>query len=317
MRNPLDLLWGLFDHPEPNLRNLGWQSAAEERLIAANLLISAEPSTWVVCPGCFDHEEEVLVTTMANGSAKAFVPCPEYGRVEVNDRDRRHWQVSPAWIALTLSAGLGFERRCTELLPGRLWRLGRATIRDRSRELLLARGLTWADAGALRSRICKAVDPAVFAAKFPPPEFWLGRPRSVVSLPDLAELGDDGLLLDPLAISSAIDAADNCVSENNETLNSQRQMRDLVRRQIKAERHTELTDAVFVEAYRQTGSYRKAAELLSERTSQLVSKDQVSRAVHRSGGTRAVYRETDSDSTVIGSNGTRGLRNRQVLAARD
>jgi hypothetical protein len=313
MRDPLDLLWALFDHPEPALRNNGWRTAAQERLIAAKLLVPAEPSPWVVCPECFDHEEQVMVTAGVDGRSRAFIPCPEHVRVEVRDRDRCQWRVSPPWIALTISACLGFERRCSELISGRLWRLGRATIRDRSRELLLARGVDWADSDDLRSRVVRAVDPVVFVTRDPPVGFWLGRQRPVVSLRDLVTLGDDGLELDPLAVRSAIDAADALAEETGQSVIAEKRLRTVVRQQIKAERQTELTDAVFVEAYRQTGSYRKAADLLSERTGQVVSKDQVSRAVNRSGGTGVVIKTAGSDSVVRRDTARRDRRGRELL----
>jgi len=125
-----------------------------------------------------------------------------------------------------------------------------------------------------------------------------------------------GLELDPLAVHAAIEAADELAEERAELRFAEERLRTVVRRQIKAERQTELTDVVFVEAYRQTGSYRKAAELLSERVGQEVSKDQVARAVKRSGGTKAVYRAADSDSILLSGSATRDRRSRAVIQAK-
>jgi hypothetical protein len=126
-------------------------------------------------------------------------------------------------------------------------------------------------------------------------------------------LGDDGLELDPLAVRSAIDAADALVEEMGQSAIAKKRLRTVVRQQIKAERQTELTDSVFVEAYHQTGSYQKAADLLYERTWQVVSKDQVSRAVNRSCGTVVVCKTAGSDSVVRRDTARRVRRGRELL----
>jgi hypothetical protein len=232
MKQPLDLLWALFNHPEPELRGCGWRSAVEDRLIAAKLLVPTEPASLVWCPECFDHQEELVLIPGAGGRMRMFIPCPEHIRVEVRDRDRERWQVSPPWIAVTVSACLGMEGQCVELVPDRLWRLGRPSIRGQSRELLLARGLSWPGATEVRARIVRAVKPVVFVAADPPADFWQGKPRSVVSLPDLATLGRDGLDLDPLVLHAAIEAADESAAELTEPSLAEEQLRTVVRRQI-------------------------------------------------------------------------------------
>jgi hypothetical protein len=297
------------------LRNFGWRTADEDRLIAARLLVPMEPASSVWCPECFDHEEEVVVVPGAGGQTRMFIPCPEHIRVEVRNRDRERWQVSPPWIAVTVSACLGMAGQCVELAPGRLWRLGRTSMRGQSRELLLARGLNWPDAAAVRSRIVRAVKPVVFVATDPPADFWQGKPRPVVSLPDLATLGDDGLDLDPLAVHAAIEAADESAAEQAEPRFEEEQLRTVVRRQIKAERQAELTDDLFVQAYCETGSYRKAADLLTARIGQEVSKDQVARAVARSGGAAEVMRSADSDSVVRAGGNVRDRRGNRLIGA--
>jgi hypothetical protein len=315
MKQPLDLLWALFNHPEPELRGCGWRSAVEDRLIAAKLLVPTEPASLVWCPECFDHEEEVVVVPGAGGQTRMFIPCPEHIRVEVRDRDLERWQVIPPWIALTVSTCLGMAGQCVELIPGRLWRLGRTSMCGESRELLLARGLSWLDSGWLRARIGRAVKPVVFVTAHPSGNVWRGKPRPVVSLADLATLGEDGLELDPLAVHAAIESADQMSAERAEPKLAEDRLRTVVRRQIKAERQTELTDGVFVEAYRQMGSYRKAADLLSERVGQVVSKDQVARAVVRSGGAAEVMRSADSDSVVRAGGKARDRRGNRLIGA--
>jgi hypothetical protein len=58
----------------------------------------------------------------------------------------------------------------------------------------------------------------------------------------------------------------------------------MIRRQIKAEEKTQLTDDILIAAYQQEGSVRKAATFLTERTGQVVTKDKVQNALRRCGG---------------------------------
>lgn len=87
---------------------------------------------------------------------------------------------------------------------------------------------------------------------------------------------------------------------------SREQFTLLIRRQIKAEQKTHLTDDVLVAARRQCGSLRKAAEYLSSETGQDVTKDQVFRAVKRAGGLAEIINASDSDSIVRTSPTARG-----------
>ncbi|MEO2034849.1 MAG: hypothetical protein ABGZ35_22440, partial [Planctomycetaceae bacterium] len=63
-----------------------------------------------------------------------------------------------------------------------------------------------------------------------------------------------------------------------------------------AEIESMLTDDALAAAYAQHGSYREAADALSEQTGQPISKDKVYRAVQRRGGVRAVKSDTNSHS---------------------
>ncbi len=74
------------------------------------------------------------------------------------------------------------------------------------------------------------------------------------------------------------------------------QLKLMIRQQVKAEAKTGLTDDIFVAAYRQHSSVRKAAVFLSHQTGRNVSKDRVHRALKRSGGIQAVLNAEDSNS---------------------
>lgn len=72
----------------------------------------------------------------------------------------------------------------------------------------------------------------------------------------------------------------------------QRQVKKMVRQQVKAELKTHLDDDYLVAAYAQYGSYRKAAKALSV-DGREVSRDKVKRAVDRAGGIDAIRRDRE------------------------
>ena len=78
------------------------------------------------------------------------------------------------------------------------------------------------------------------------------------------------------------------------------QLKLMIRRQVKAEGKTSLTDGVFLQAYRHCGSVREAASLLTRQTGREVSKDQVQRTLKRAGGAVAMLNAEDSDSVERG-----------------
>jgi hypothetical protein len=74
-------------------------------------------------------------------------------------------------------------------------------------------------------------------------------------------------------------------------------MANLIRRQIKAERQSALTDDLLITAYREHGSYRKAADALVAQGAE-TNRWAVERAVKRIGGPAAVLRSESSSSIV-------------------
>jgi hypothetical protein len=78
-------------------------------------------------------------------------------------------------------------------------------------------------------------------------------------------------------------------------LNDKRHQKKL-RRQIKSEIKSMLTDEAIAQAYRVHGSYRKTAGALTVECDAPVTKDQVYRAIGRLGGPKKVSRTSDSES---------------------
>jgi hypothetical protein len=300
----LDFLWPLVDFPQPIVTAAtveSWPGDVHQQLLAHGLLVQADNADRVLCPECRDHEEEVVVRTSADGRPRFFIACPRQLRVEISPTALRRWQVAPLSVASTLAKTLKLTGRCTELLAGRLWRMGRSAWKDSTRDMFFARGLNWDDATVVRALIVQGRNPIVFVAmSAPPEEFWQRRPKPVLALSRLATLVDHGIEVERLEIVAAVQAIDLAATQGEAVALTSDDLSLRIRRQIKAERQTELTDDVFIAAYQQYQSLREAAAYLSAATGQPISKDKVSRALNRAGGVTEVLNSTDSNSVVRG-----------------
>ena len=296
MTDPLGVLWPLVDAAEPIIDHdiIGsWPDGVRAWLQETSILRRAEDASHVRCPECHGHVEEIIVRDGPGGRARYFVPCPEVFRAEVPPEARHRWAVHFDGLVAAVSAALSLSGRSKTLVPGRLWRLGRVMWRGVLRDVLMARGLDWPDGGAVRRGIRRARRPVVaVAARRPNVAQWGNRVPPVVVLARVAAFDEGRLTLDPLEIGAAMDAAEAPSAEEPAT----EQLKRMIRRQVKAEQATALTDDAYVLAYRRCGSVRDAAALLSRETGQQVSKDRVHRAIQRAGGIGAVLEDGDSGS---------------------
>ena len=302
MIDPLEWLWPLADAPVPTVathHTAGWPEGVLDRLQELGLLVECELAARVLCPECRDHYEEVLACEGPGRATYSFIACPEFRRVRVSRDARRQWSVHFAGLTSGLAAVMKLTGKVAELTPARVWRLGRTTWHGESRDVVLARGLNWCDAASVRAAITRTRKPVVFVPHAKPDaDFWSGRVPPVLALDQIAADAPGGIDIDPLEILTALRDADALRSESGTAPVTAEQLTLLIRRQIKAEHKSELTDDVYLAAYRQHGSVRKAAEFLTNETGATISKDQVQRAVTRAGGAAEVLNAEDSDSVV-------------------
>ncbi|MGE0760956.1 MAG: hypothetical protein AB7F89_09595 [Pirellulaceae bacterium] len=304
MRDPLKFLWPYAEDPHPMFADTTLRMALGvglERLIDSGWLIPAENADTITCPGCLDgHEEEVVAVDRPDGTRQFYVPCPENLRLEVSPALLRQWTIDWFALARAMASSLTLGGACTPLVDVRLWRLGRTKWQGQSRDVLYARGLTWADGGHLASQVARTTRPIVFVGdRMPPPSIWPGRVPPIVALSQVTTLGESGLVVDHDAVLAAIFEADAMASSPSQEPVRTDQLALMIRRQIKAEGKTQLTDDILVAAYQQEGSVRKAAVCLSERTGQTVTKDKVQHALRRSGGIGSVVRRRNRKSDSI------------------
>lgn len=298
MPDPMSFVWSHVDLQEPFFSESTARlllGAHFDRLANLRFLVPAENAASVACPSCLDHHfEEVVAVDQADNTQRFYIACPEHVRVEIPQALLCQWTVGCDTLAEPVAKALALAGRCTSLVEGRLWRLGRTKWQGVSRDVLFARGLNWVDGGNVATRIARCTRPIVFVGdRVPPIGVWPGRVPPIVTLSQVTNLGEGGLVTDYEAVLAAILDADAMPpSASQEPINT-RQLALMIRRQIKAEEKTKLTDDILVAAYQQEGSVRKAAAFLSDRTGQAVTKDKVQNALRRNGGLKAVIHSKD------------------------
>lgn len=205
MNDILATIWERADAREPRFSGdevAAWDDGLIGRLEASELIRQVESATSVVCDACAEeHTEEVTYIESPHRSpVRAYIPCPENGRVNVPLERLRQWEVDFGGIAAVLNGVLELAGGVEEVVPGQIWFLGKATVAARSRELFLARGLTWEDArgvlgasarfNAARSAI------VLVAGDVPPEDVWSGNAPPVVALKTIVEWTGRGIAID-------------------------------------------------------------------------------------------------------------------------
>lgn len=130
-----------------------WPKGSFEVLRDLGVLREADPAKRVECDACSDrHLSEVIPINYPDGQTRFFIPCPENGRIEI-PRDRlRQWAVDFNPLIRLLAEELKANAAPAEVMPGRLWNLGRMPFGGRSKQIWVARGLCWPDAHLLMNQ---------------------------------------------------------------------------------------------------------------------------------------------------------------------
>lgn len=276
-----------------------WPEGVLDRLLAAGFLDLANAASHIRCPECGEHTEEVYCRASDFGPPRFYIHCPVSWRVEIAPEMRRQWRVNLPKLVETTAHSMNLKGLPKELLSGRLWRMGRTDWKGTSRDVVFARGLSWQDSQQVRSGIARCAKPIVVTSRQQKQKStWRNAPSSL-ALDQIASLLDR-FDIDVDEIIAILGHEDAQLDAHTIEATTATDLKLLVRRQIKAEQKTELTDAVLVQAYRQEGSIRKAAEYLTTQTGQQISKDKVQRAVNRAGGIDALVVGQDSNSIVRG-----------------
>lgn len=286
----------VFDHAEI----ARWPPGALGQFCHVRLVRRGAGGLYAPCPNCTDgHIEPVTIRAGRDGTKRFYIWCPESMRVEVQPEMCNGWQVDLAGLAAVLAGALGLKGRPRPVVADRLWRLGRTPWppgSSNTREVVFARRMQDDDAPAVAAHIGAGGRAIVLVpSHVPDTRVWSGPVPAAIPLSELTTWHDDQLVLDVVAMADAVGAADR-LAASAEAIALGPTGKKMVRRQVKAEIKSLLTDDAYVAAFKQHGSYRKAAAALTEQTGQKIGKDKVRGAVERHGGRAEVLSGEDSVS---------------------
>jgi len=173
-----------------------------ERLKALGLLRPGRIAKAVGCAACdLDHAEWVEPVSGPDGQPRFFIDCPEQGRVEVSRQRLQQWLVDFTPLARAIRESLGGAGPVEAVRPGRLWRLGRAALAGRWRELWMVREAPWARGPEVSRLIPKAGHPMIFFLGWPPPESLAAlESEAVFNVRKVLQVRTSGFRLDRRAV---------------------------------------------------------------------------------------------------------------------
>jgi hypothetical protein len=284
----------VFDHAEIAL----WPPGSLERFCHLKLIRRAPDGLYAPCPNCTDgHIEPVTIRSGPDGTRHFYIWCPESMRVEVQPEMCNGWQVNPAGLVTVLAGALGLKGKPKPVVADRLWRLGRTHWppgSSNTREVVFARRMQDDDAMAIAAHIGTGGRAIVLVPRHvPDTRAWSASVPAVIPLSEVMTWDDDQPVLDVMAMVDAVGAADR-LAASSEAIALGPTGKKMLRRQVKAEIKSLLTDDAYAAAYKEHGSYRKAAEALTRQTGQPINKDKVRRAVERHGGRADVMSDEGS-----------------------
>ncbi|MGQ9589914.1 MAG: hypothetical protein ACUVYA_06430 [Planctomycetota bacterium] len=211
--DPLAEIWTCTDANEARFSFedvSSWPEGREALLTGVGIVRRDDNTSTVICDACHaGHVEEVvLIESPPGSSVRAYIHCPDAGRVAVPLERLKQWAVDFDGLAGAVAKGLDLAGEPEEVVRGRLWSLGKTTIAGGSRDVFLARGTTWIDAPSVFGR-CERLNASKGAlvlvpGDMPPPDTWAGDSPTLVPLKLIARLEDQRLVFDRDHIESLL-----------------------------------------------------------------------------------------------------------------
>jgi len=169
---------------------------AMRRLLESHALIRQSENLRVIeCDACGEgHLEEVEILAEPAGSKpRAYITCPEAGRVSVDMERLQQWSVDLGALAGTVAAAMDLHDRIISITPGRVWLLGTRRFDEHMRDVFLVRGIDWPDSRQIlesAARLANSPCPLILCLnRFPSDAEWQDRNRVVFSLAETPWLG--------------------------------------------------------------------------------------------------------------------------------
>jgi hypothetical protein len=117
-----------------------------DRLLAAGLFIPAPPTQRLRCDECGDLHEVLLLRRDNSPEVGALLLCGHFGAHRIPIERLSRWEMSISRFVDVITGQLQPVGDRAELVPSRVWRLGKVRWNDASRHVVFARGLHRNDA---------------------------------------------------------------------------------------------------------------------------------------------------------------------------
>jgi len=206
--DPLDIIWRSADNPNPVFMAEDLVCMPPQfvtRLAELGVLRPASTATHVICDACDEHHVEcVIPIKYPGGQTRFFIRCPQNGRIEVPRERLLQWTVDYAPLLTALAKALFAYGPIAEVVPGRVWNLGRASLAGKSKPIWAARGLAWPDAGQIAASLPKGRSPILFFFGQAGDDDLLDVPReSIIEMRTVVRI-NGGLMIDREAVERQV-----------------------------------------------------------------------------------------------------------------
>jgi hypothetical protein len=207
--DPLSVIWCCADNPDPVLTGdeiLDLPSSVFDLLVSLGFLHQAETAKYITCNACTEqHVEEIFTVKSYDGCKRFFIRCPENGRIEVDRELLRQWAIDYSPLLQAVSSVFSTSNTYEEIVPGRIWNLGRATLACQSRMIWVARGLSWPDAPQFKEILPNGRSPVLFFIGQPPMADLVSlSPESMIDLKSIINIKNNNLTVDRNAVESQL-----------------------------------------------------------------------------------------------------------------
>ena len=240
--SPLDYVWGSAFFAEPSVSYTDVHAlvgrSGMEVLLDLKLLVPAKPATCVTCSDCYDFSGEVMPIVRPDGRTQYYLACPSCGSIEVSSDELRRWAFRFEPIVELVAYSLHARGSIQELVPGKLWSVGRAAIAGQSRPIYLGRCFVGRQAAQILTKIPSGKSPLLFAISDLPPDGLPGfEPDRLFELRSLVYLEENELRFDFQAIIDQVAGADILPTKKLAKSSSKRNSRASAIDKIKRELH--------------------------------------------------------------------------------
>jgi len=274
-----------------------WPPGSLDELQRLGILRRSAGGMYATCPNC--DEGHVEPVTVVDG--RFYISCPEAMLVEVEPEMCERWEIDPAGLATAVADLLGLKGKPKQVVADRFWRLGRTPWPpgpEKSRPVVFICGLGSPDASELVGRVPMDGRTIVLVPNQVPDEHaWPGKRPPVIALSDVLSWADS-ICLDAETVMDLVQAADDTpyMAGGLEITDSDLQM--MIRRHVKADKKTELSDEAMLQALKMHGGNASAAAKWLNEQGCKVHRSTVWRRLNRLREAYDVDRTDDSPSVA-------------------